>query len=398
MMLNRLTYIFRPLLLCTAYVFASAASAVTITEVLAEIEKNNPTLKSTAATNLADELELRSENTLPPTSIEYSPFFRSGVGGVASSELIISQEFDFPTLYAARSRQAGFERKVLDGAAALQRRDILLEARNTILNMILLQKEKVILNARFTDTKALLGAYEHELELGQTTLLDVNKVKLECLELERELMQNEIDQETLVNSLTLLNANSTMNLSDIDYEIPTDEVVIPADPEKLVLLDPSILEAFAEIAASKHAMKVAKSGWLPGFTVGYRRNTEEKEASNGFLVGASLPIFSNSAKTKAASARLTASRLALETATSKATAEIHSLIKQLQMQKATLSTYDESLIMETLKLYRKSLNARQTTLTTYYTETNALYDQLLTRIRLEHDIQLTYSLLTANQL
>ena len=35
-------------------------------------------------------------------SVEYSPFFAKGIDGMASSELVVTQGFDFPTLHAAR--------------------------------------------------------------------------------------------------------------------------------------------------------------------------------------------------------------------------------------------------------------------------------------------------------
>lgn len=78
-----------------------------------------------------------------------------------------------------------------------------------------------------------------------------------------------------------------------------------------------------------------------------------------------------------------------------ATASIQSELLQLGRQQEILNTYDIDLIMSTLKLYYKSLNAGQITLTTYYLETSSLYDQLLSYTRLENDIQQTFSRLTS---
>ena len=113
------------------------------------------------------------------------------------------------------------------------------------------------------------------------------------------------------------------------------------------------------------------------------------------MIGAALPIFSNSAKTKAANARLTAARLAAETATMQATADMQSELRQLGLQKEILDTFDIRLIASTIDLYKKSLDAGQISLTTYYLETTTLYDQLLTATRLENDIQQTWSRLTS---
>ncbi len=363
--------------------------AASISEILKTIETNNPSLQSTASENQARELEIRSENTLPPTSIEYSPFFRSGISGVASSELIVSQEFDFPTLYASRSRQATLERNVLDSQLAQSRRELLLQAQSALLDLIRLRKENGILQARLKDTEKLLEAYGKQLDLGAVTILDFNKVKLERQELQREILENESEATRIENELTVYNGGKPLELANLDYEVSIDNPSLLPDLEALLLADPSIRAAAVEVDAASHGVKVAKEGWLPGLTVGYRRNTEEKEASNGFLVGASLPLFSNSAKKRAADARLAASRLSLETATVNAEAEYRAALRLLEKQKAVLGTYDLKLIFETLSLYSKSLEAGQINLTTYYTETSALYDSLLTQTRLENEIQQT---------
>lgn len=64
-------------------------------------------------------------------------------------------------------------------------------------------------------------------------------------------------------------------------------------------------------------------------------------------------------------------------------------MRQLQLQWATLATYDLSLMRETLSLYRRSLDAGQITLTAYYAETSALYDRLAERARLEDALRQT---------
>lgn len=374
---------------------ATSAWGATISEVLARIETNNPELKAASAANAAAEAEMRADNTLPPTSVEYSPFFRSGVSGVASSELIVSQEFDFPTLYASRSRQAALERRAADGAIASRRQELLLQARTAMLDLIRLRREEGILSSRLTDTERLLSLYEQSLELGQATQLDVNKTRLETQSISREILQNAAEQGSLEQTLVSLNGNTPLELSDLSYDSETSQLTIPENPAEIALHSGNVTAALADVSASEGAVSLARAGWLPSLSVGYRRNTEEKEASNGFMIGAALPIFSNSAKTKAANARLTAARLAAETATMQATADMQSELRQLGLQKEILDTFDIRLIASTIDLYKKSLDAGQISLTTYYLETTTLYDQLLTATRIENDIQQTWSRLTS---
>ena len=206
---------------------ATSAGGATISEVLARIETNNPELKAASAANAAAEAEMRADNTLPPTSVEYSPFFRSGVSGVASSELIVSQEFDFPTLYASRSRQAALERRAADGTIASRRQELLLQARTAMLDLIRLRREEGILSSRLTDTESLLSLYEKSLELGQATQLDVNKTRLETQSISREILQNAAEQASLEQTLVALNGNRPLELSDLSYDSETSQLSIP---------------------------------------------------------------------------------------------------------------------------------------------------------------------------
>ena len=82
----------------------SATLADTVGDVLKQIAANNLTLQSAAHDTRADVLDVKATNTLGGPSVEYSPFFTKGYSGVAESELVVSQEIDFPTKYAARSK------------------------------------------------------------------------------------------------------------------------------------------------------------------------------------------------------------------------------------------------------------------------------------------------------
>lgn len=381
-------YLFSSLsLICSA---ALPASGATVSETLAEIERNSLTLRATAASNEATELELRADNTLPPLSVEYSPFFRSGVSGVASSEMVVSQEFDFPTLYGVRNRQASAERAALDGAAAAERRAFRQDARSRLLTLLLLREEREILDMRIADAEALLALYEKSLENGKSTILEVNKIKLELQELRRELLQNSADLQAQADALQGLNGGQPIDLSDLEHDSPASRLgEASADAAALLAADPAVRAAETEAEAARQGVSVARAGWLPSITLGYRRNTEERESANGLLAGISLPLYGTSSKIRAAKARLTASQLALEAAEAEAEARIAADMRQLQLQWATLATYDLSLMRETLSLYRRSLDAGQITLTAYYAETSALYDRLAERARLEDALRQT---------
>ena len=69
--------------------------AQTIEEILHSIDQNNKELQALRQQAEAGKMDIQARNNLGETSIEYSPFFAKGVSGTASSELIVSQGFDY---------------------------------------------------------------------------------------------------------------------------------------------------------------------------------------------------------------------------------------------------------------------------------------------------------------
>ena len=129
-------------------------------DVLRAVEENNIELQALRKENEAAVLEVKSQNALESTSVEYSPFFRRGVDGVASSELVVKQGFDFPTLYAARSKSGKLQQQVLDLQYQVSRRDILLEAKLRCHDLIYFNKVEGLLEQRRKNAEELLALYD----------------------------------------------------------------------------------------------------------------------------------------------------------------------------------------------------------------------------------------------
>ena len=103
----------RFLIAVSLVLIASAAKAEgSIGDVLKQIAQNNLTLKALHHEGEAEVLDIKAANAPGGLSVEYSPFFRSGYSGVAQSELVVSQEIQFPTKYADRNKQAKMQKAV----------------------------------------------------------------------------------------------------------------------------------------------------------------------------------------------------------------------------------------------------------------------------------------------
>ena len=151
-MTKRLIFLFLLLPMLSLWGRAQGVDAI-----LKIVEQNNKDLQALRKDTEASSLEIRSRN-LPLSdgpSVEYSPFFRKGAGRMASSELVVSQGFDFPALQTARAKQGRLERQELTRQYAIQRRDILLQAKMCCLDLVYQNQQYKLLTRRKNVAKHL---------------------------------------------------------------------------------------------------------------------------------------------------------------------------------------------------------------------------------------------------
>ena len=272
---------------------------VAFAPILRMVEKNNLQLKSAHYAGLSTLSDMRSENSLGSTSVEYSPFYSGGISGLASSELIVSQEVDFPTLYSARGREARLAGNAIGLEYGLLRRDILLEAWQLCIDLWAAERREEILKRRLGMSDSLVYAVSRRMERGEATKLDENRVRLGKMTLMAEYGQNAVERDRLRHSLQALNGGIPV---DSVWRTVADVAVLPACPvpEGLGGVSLENLVAEANLTKARQDVKISRQGWLPTLTVGYRRNTDGNEAFHGFLVGASFPLFSASGRMKSA--------------------------------------------------------------------------------------------------
>ena len=362
-----------------------AQSMESIDSVLAAVERNNLELRALQQSNEASRLEIQSQNNLQQDlSVSYSPFFTRGYDGVSSSELVVSMGFDFPSQYVSRGKSGKLQTQALDMQYALQRRDILLQAQLLCLDMVRLNQEKELLDTRMANADELLALMEKRFAEGGANIIEVNKVKMERMNVRTLAAQNEAARQNALQSLRAMNGNIPVELLAAEYPAASDIVDYDEFYAEVMATDAGILSAEASVDAAAQEIKVNRQNWLPKFEVGYRRNTAMTEASHGFLVGASLPIFSSRNKTKIAEARHTAAQSELENARLQAETQLQSRYNELQQIRSAVQTYDVPLMHSTLDALKSAVLAGQMSVIDYYVEADNVYGNLSTYLSLEN--------------
>ncbi len=374
------------ILAAMAFAAVVSAKAQDINSVLKSVEQNNMELKALLKGNEAADIENKSQNTLEDLSIEYSPFFQSETSGIASSELVITQGFDFPTLYGARKKAGQLQRNVLDMQYQTARRDILVNAKKLCLDIINYNKQKQLLQERRKNADELLAMFELKFKNGDATSLELNKIKLDRMNLETELVQADTKHANAMQQLQALNGGLSIEVNMTEYpQAPADDEVTMY--EKAVATDWTVRTAQASVLAAEQDVKVNKQSWIPKFEIGYRRNTEGDNASNGFLIGGSIPLFSSKNKVKIAKARQTEAVMQHANARINAENSARTMINQMKQLKASADAYDVPLMRQTLKLLRTAVENGEISVTEYYVEADNIYKNMITYMDIERQYQ-----------
>ena len=361
--------------------------AQAIDEVLRNIERNNKELQASAKDAEAARMEVQTQNNLEDPSVEYSPFYTKGISGMSSSELVVSQSFDFPTLYAARHSSGKLQKEVVDRQYQVERRELLLSAKNLCLDLIMLNKQQAMLSFRKKNAGDLLTLFDERLKQGDAGVLDINKIKMELMNVQTEVAQNNAAHRTALQKLLAMNGNLPIEFSASEYP----QAKAPADYNELydevVATDATLQMADASARAAEKNVSVQRQNWLPKLEVGYRRNTSIDEKSNGFLIGGSLPLFSNRKKNKIARAQAVSARLRLDDVRLQTEADVQSRYNELRQLDEAMRAYDVALMTNTLDLLKDAVTEGQISVIDYYTEADNVYNKLMAYYEVENRYQ-----------
>ena len=372
--------------------------AQSIEQVLQSIEQNNKELQSQAQLSKAQKMENRTGNNLPDPTVSYSSFYKNGTGTGHGTEFVVSQGFDFPTQYITRKNQADLANEAVDMQHQAVRRDILLKAKNLCLDLILLNQEKALMDIRKKNADELEMLFGKRLEAGDASILEVNKIKMERMNVQTEVAQNHAAHRAALQALLAMNGNLPLEFAETKYPQVKEINDFNALKDQVVASDYNLQAlSFATKAAEKQ-VSVDKQNWLPKLSAGFRRNTDSEASMNGFVVGGSIPLFSNRKKVQIAKAQAISAQLMQEEAKLQVENSLMSLYNEMQQLKEAMNTYDVPLMYQSLDLLNQALREGQISLVEYFVEAETVYKNLLAYMQLENQYQKVMADIYKNEL
>ena len=347
-----------------------------IDQVLKSIETNNKSLQANTKMTDAQKLEAQTGKFLANPSVEWEQMWGNRNNPGSEYTLTVKQSLDFPTTYSNKNKLANLKANTIGFQSAAYRQQLLLNAKQTCIEIIYLRKQKSLLDERLANAETMFALYKKRFESGDANQLELNKIQLELLNAQNQSRLNKAALTAAEEQLRNLNGGNPITFDATDY--PTGEELINFDQLQAAFMeaDPNLKSLTGDQVIAIREVILSRSLTLPKFDVGYKRNAaKDHVASNGFMVGVSIPLFENKNTVKKAKAQAEFATASLEDNRLNLKTNLQQLYQQAEALQISRADYAKVLEQQrNIELLNKALNAGQLSVIDYFTELTTIYD------------------------
>ena len=347
-----------------------------IDQVLKSIETNNKSLQANTKMTDAQKLEAQTGKFLANPSVEWEQMWGNRNNPGSEYTLTVKQSLDFPTTYSNKNKLANLKANTIGFQSAAYRQQLLLNAKQTCIEIIYLRKQKSLLDERLANAETMFALYKKRFESGDANQLELNKIQLELLNAQNQSRLNKAALTAAEEQLRNFNGGNPITFDATDY--PTGEELINFDQLQAAFMeaDPNLKSLTGDQEIANREVKLSRSLTLPKFDVGYKRNAaKDHVASNGFMVGVSIPLFENKNTVKKAKAQAEFATASLEDNRLNLKTNLQQLYQQAEALQISRADYAKVLEQQrNIELLNKVLNAGQLSVIDYFTELTTIYD------------------------
>jgi len=360
-----------------------------IDTILKQVENNSKSISANKKYWDAKRLGYKTNLSLYDPQVEYDYLWGSPAIGGNQQDFSVTQRLDFPTAY---KRKKEFSKEQITQSAIQEsvfRQDILLETKYVVLELIYLNKKYAELNRRFTHTEQLLINYEKKLDKGDVIILDVNKAKLQLLNIKNEVALNQNEKQIALTKLAELNGGITVQVNDTLFPalplIPDFETL----DSTIEANDPLIKVYEQEKLVLQQQISLQKAMNWPKIEAGYHSQGILGQTYKGFHAGITVPLWENKNKVKSTEASLDHAIVDADRHRLEHRMENKRLFEQLEVRKNAMQEYVVLLgSLNNTELLNKALRLGEITITQYFLDQAyyfSAYDQYM-RMEKEYHI------------
>ncbi len=362
----------------------------TVETVLSSVENNNKSLTADRQFWEAKKLEFKTGLTLPNPTVQGQYLFGSPAAAGDQTDIFIVQPFDFPTTYKKRRELAAVQGAVSTSEIAARRQDVLQEAKLVCLEMIYRNKLKAQHDRRKLDLEKLRGDFQTKLDKGDGNILDVNKTRLQLLEISQLQAENAVELQKLQTHLIELNGGEAVVFTDTIYpqlpEIQSFEIV----EKEYEAADPLRQTLEQEKRIAEKQLELAKAWKLPKFEAGYHYQGILGQRFNGIHAGVSLPIWEQKYRKEAQQAQVLFADLQLQSHLNEHFFEIKEVYERQASLKKSLDEYRFAISsVSNTALLDKALRLGEITVIEYFLETSFYQNAMLHFLKTEREYQIS---------
>lgn len=360
------------LLLLLFLVGFSAYGQESVTDILASIEANNPTIAVLKAQLDYQKAEART-NLLPPNPTIEGGRFPAVEGAGIKYAWGVSQSFEFPTVYAKRNQLAKTNDKLADVNFKAARQEILLQATHVILEYIQAKRMLTELDHRQKLASNMLDIIQKKVDAGQATAMDLNNARLRLVEETQKASGMRSHKNILHRKMVMLNGGQELDATDSLL------LLLPLGEKDTIFnqfahTDPRFAATQQEVALAEQNKSLVTHQGLPELNIGYQSEQTDTEHFTGFKAGLSIPLWGNSRNRRAAAIKLSLSQAQAHSQRVMLEQEFEELYQQTVSTKAQLDELQKALTSNNnLELTRRALETGEISVIDFFNEVTFLY-------------------------
>ncbi len=369
--------------------FALRAQDDGLTILLQAIDSNNTTLKAvwaaTEATKMANLTGLYPNN--PQVQVNYLNI--SPLPNRTRTDVNITQTIDFPTAYTHRRRIAQTSNDKVGLELHSQRIVLRYEAAQSYVNWVYTQQVAKQYQRRAAIASQLAEAYQRAFEVGEVSVLERNKAKVNQLNITKAAELNEVEQAAWHAELVRMNGGQELPSIHVDYP----DAGLPADFEAWytgnAARNADIATLEQEISVSQERQRLSKALSFPAITAGYMYEEDVDVRFSGITMGVSIPLWQQKNTVKQARMQT----YALEQAKVDLATQFHNEQRRLYERAKKLAAVNDELKSLTAdssgeQLLGRALELGELSLLDYLVELTMYYEAIDRQLEAERDLHL----------
>jgi cobalt-zinc-cadmium efflux system outer membrane protein len=305
--------------------------------------ENNRKLKVAREALQLAVLEAGTGNTPPDPEVEFGYLFGHPTDLGNRVDIEITQQLDFPTVYAHRSKLKQHKSDRAELQYILTRQQVLLEARQLWIEQVYLNQLGTLLGERLRQARTIQSHMEKKLEAGEASMLDLGQSQLMVASLEAEHGELLARAEDLRLGIREITGGTDLEIRDTIYPLSS---TIVADSLLNAYRLGSYVQYFDQQLLVKEAeLDVIKSLHLPRLAAGYYSESVTDADFRGFRVGVSLPLWEHANTIKTARSEVAVAEAEIDRFVFQQEQEVRQKLNRLESYRSRARNLEKALGM-----------------------------------------------------